>query len=316
MNTKMRFLLAAMAAIPASAAFACASCGCSLGSDWEAQGLSTSAGLRFDLRYDYINQDRVRSGTGKVALWPVDGHEQELYTRNQYLTATMDYSTGADWGVSVQVPFVQRSHATNGFNFDGTDAGTSKTSSLGDVKVIGRYQGLTEERNLGLQFGVKLPTGSFTKTFSQGAIAGQALDRGLQPGSGPTDLILGAFFFSTLSQNWDYFVQGLAQLPLNSRSDFKPGQSLNVNVGWRYLGWEAIVPQLQINARVAGKDSGANATPLDSGGRTVYLSPGVTFPVTERVKAYAFVQLPVYQNLNGYQLAPRYTLSVGTRIDF
>ena len=58
------------------------------------------------------------------------------------------------------------------------------------------------------------------------------------------------------------------------------------------------------------------SSPNDSGGKTIYLSPGVTVPVNDRVKVYAFVQLPVYQNLNGFQLAPRYTASVGTRIEF
>jgi hypothetical protein len=279
-------------------------------------GLTTESGWRLNLRYDYLNQDQVRSGTGKVSSWPVDGHEQELYTRNQYLTGTIDYSSGANWGVSVQVPWIRRTHATNGFAFDGSDSGTSSTSSIGDVKVIGRYQGFTDEKNVGVQLGVKLPTGSYTQTFNGGALAGEPLDRGLQPGTGTTDLIAGVFHFAPLSQNWDYFDQAVAQVPMNSRADYRPGRSLNVNVGVRYLGLEKIVPQLQVNARVISKDSGINASPDDSGGKIVYLSPGVTFPVNEKVSAYAFAQLPLYQNLNGYQLAPKYTVSVGTRITF
>lgn len=183
------------------AALACASCGCSLSSDWASQGLSSEPGLRFDLRLDAINQDQVRSGTGAVGAWPVAGHEQELYTRNRYLTGTVDYSTGTNWGVTVQVPVVQRSHATNGFNFDGSDAGTADSTKLGDVKVIGRYQGLNDEHNLGVQLGLKLPTGSHTETFTGGPIAGQPLDRGLQPGTGTTDLLVGAYHFAPISQN-------------------------------------------------------------------------------------------------------------------
>lgn len=278
--------------------------------------MTSGPGLRFDLRYDYLNQDQVRSGTAKVGTWPVAPHEQEMFTRNQYLTAAIDYSFDSNWGINIHLPYVVRTHATGGFNYNGTDDGTSKTSSPGDVKVIGHYQGLSDEHNLGVQFGVKLPTGSHTQNFSGGSIAGEPLDRGLQPGTGTTDLIIGAFHFASVSQNWDYFSQAVAQLPLNSRDDYKPGQSLNANIGFRYLGFDKVVPQIQINARVSGKDSGANASPDDSGGKTLYLSPGVTFPVTEKVKVYAFVQLPIYQNLNGYQLAPKYTVSVGTRFEF
>jgi hypothetical protein len=316
MKKQTKILLAMVASLPASAVFACASCGCSLSSDWGSQGLSSSEGLRFDLRYDYLNQNEVRSGTGTVGSWPVDGHEQELFTDNRYLTASVDYRWNADWGVNVQIPYIDRSHATNGMNFDGTDAGTSHTQSLGDVKVIASYMGLMEAHDVGVQFGVKLPSGSHTDTFSGGPIAGALLDRGLQPGSGTTDLILGAFKFGSLSQNWDYFAQATAQLPLTSSDDYKPGNSLNVNFGFRYMALETVVPQIQINSRVSAKDSGANASPDDSGGQTIYLSPGVTFPVSEKMKVYGFVQLPIYQNLNGYQLAPKYTVSIGTSFAF
>jgi hypothetical protein len=316
MKKSTQLLVAALAAIPSATAFACASCGCSLSSDWGSQGLSSEPGLRMDLRLDYLNQNEIRSGSSKVGTWPVSGHEQELYTKNTYLTAAFDYGFNEDWGVNIQLPYIMRSHATNGLNFDGTDAGTSKTQSIGDVKVIGRYMGLTESHNFGIQLGLKLPTGSYTQTFSGGPIAGQPLDRGLQPGSGTTDLIVGGFYFDSLSQNWDYFVQGLYQTPTNSKDDFKPGNSLNLNIGFRYVGLESVIPQIQINARHAQKDSGLNASPDDSGGQTIYLSPGVTIPISEKVKAYGFVQVPIHQNLNGYQLAPKYTVSLGTRIDF
>ena len=316
MKMQTKLLLALLAALPSSAVFACASCGCSLSSDWGSQGPSSGEGLRVDLRYDYLNQNQVRSGTGKVGAWPVDGHEQELFTENRYLTAGIDYRWNADWGVNVQIPHIDRSHATNGMNFDGTDAGTSHTKSLGDIKVVGSYMGLTEAHDVGVQFGVKLPTGSHTDTFSGGTIAGALLDRGLQPGSGTTDVILGAFKFGSLSQNWDYFAQATAQLPATASDDYRPGNSLNVNLGFRYMALDKIVPQIQVNSRVSAKDSGANASPDDSGGKTIYLSPGVTFIASERVTVFGFVQLPIYQNLNGYQLAPKYTASIGASFTF
>ena len=290
--------------------WACSSCGCSLSSDWGSLGVATDEGLRFDLRYDFLNQNQMRFGTGKAH----STGEQELYTRNRYLTATLDYNWNERWGVNVQLPYIQRSHATMG-DPDAPAFSASKTDSVGDVKVIGRYAGWGDG-SVGIQFGLKLPTGSHTQKFNAGDAAGLPLDRGLQPGSGTTDVIFGAYRFDVLSENWDYFTQALLQLPVAAKDDFKPGNALNVNVGFRYVGFEAFTPLLQINARVSGKDVGAQATPNDSGGKTVYLSPGFMVPLNDRVKAYGFVQLPVYQNLNGFQLAPRYTVSVGSRIEF
>lgn len=291
-------------------ALACASCGCSMSSDWGSQGMAAGEGLRLDLRYDYLNQNQMRSGTQTA----VSTGEQELYTRNSYLTATLDYSWNDPWGVNVQMPYISRSHATNG-DPSAPAWSSSSTQSLGDVKVIGRYAGLGDG-TIGLQFGVKLPTGSHTQNFNAGAAAGTPLDRGLQPGSGTTDAILGIYEFGSISQSWDYFAQAVVQAPMNSSDDYKPGNALNVNVGWRYMGFESFTPQLQINARMSARDSGAQASPNDSGGKTIYLSPGVTVPVTEKIKAYGFVQVPLYQSLNGFQLAPRFTLSLGTRIEF
>ena len=35
--------------------------------------------------------------------------------------------------------------------------------------------------------------------------------------------------------------------------------------------------------------------------------------LSKNLKAIGFVQVPLRQNLNGFQLAPRYTVSVGLR---
>ena len=55
---------------------------------------------------------------------------------------------------------------------------------------------------------------------------------------------------------------------------------------------------------------GAQAEPDDSGGRSLFLSPGVGYAVSKDVQLYGFLQLPLYQYVNGVQLTahhdPRY----------
>jgi hypothetical protein len=313
---KKHWIAAVLAALPLHCVFACASDGCSLGSDIDAEALSSNVGLRLDLRYDFLNQNRIRHGSGPATDFPLAGHEQELFTRTGSVTAGIYYRWNAYWSVNAQIPILHRTHATNGFAFDGTDAGSSNATGLGDVKVIGSYMGLSDSHDLGIQFGVKLPTGRFTQAFDGGPLAGQPLDRGLQLGTGTTDAIAGVFRFAPLSQNWSYFAQGLAQVALNERAGFRPGKAANINLGLRYLGWDALVPQLQVNAKILGRDAGVNASPDDSGGRTLYLSPGFTASLTEKLKISSFVQIPVYQDLNGYQLAPKSILSVAARYEF
>jgi hypothetical protein len=160
-------------------------------------------------------------------------------------------------------------------------------------------------------FGLKLATGSIRNSFSDGPQAGNLLDRGLQPGTGTTDLLAGVYHFGTLNRDWDYFAQALVQQPLDYRDDFRPGTGLNMNLGARYMAYETVVPHVQLNMRAEKREAGANADVENSGATLVYLSPGITLNASKSFKPYAFVQLPVYQRVNGYQLEPRYLVSVG-----
>ncbi len=315
-----------------TAVLACASCGCTLSSDWENMGFTTQAGLKLDLRYDYLNQDQLRHGTGTTspaaaaAMTTSTGDPQEVekYTRNDYLTATLDYRFDAVWGVAVQLPYIERRHSTLGVNSDGGNpadgAYDSKTASLGDVKVIGRYQGFSPRHNLGATFGLKLPTGShgLTGTSSDPSAPGGSaqIDRGLQPGTGTTDAILGAYWFDALNKNWDAFAQATMQTALNSSNAYKPGTGYNLNLGLRYQGLAAAMPQIQLNTRHVEHDSGANADQDSTGGTLVYLSPGLVVPLGKQTSLYGFVQWPIHQDVRGVQLAPRYIASLGARFGF
>src|SRR5207248_783939 len=151
------------------AAWACATCGCTLSAD-AAAGYSAMPGLRFNFEYDYINQNWLRSGTS--------------------------------------------------------------LSDPGDVKIIGSYQGWLPTHNLGVQLGVKLPTGHYgtAVNFNTGPNAGTPLDASLQAGTGSTDLIVGAYYYRAVSQNFDAFVNGQFQSAVKHKldapgNDFRPGNS-------------------------------------------------------------------------------------------
>jgi len=299
------------------ASWACSSCGCTLNSDWASQGFKTGSGFSMDLRYDYFNQDDLRTGTGRVgaaAKTLPNANEIQQYTVNRNTTLTLDYGFDEAWGVTVLAPYMDRSHGT--FAPGDTELSTSHSSSIGDVRVVGRYQGFSPEHDWGLQFGVKLPTGATNVKFDSGPQAGQPLDRGLQPGTGSTDLLLGIYKFGPLNQSFDYFSQALLQVPVTSKDDFKPGVGANLSAGVRYVTDGPVAPHLQVNIRTERPESGANADVENSGATLAYLSPGVTWNVAEKVQVYGFAQLPIYQRVNGFQLEPKYTVSVGMHYAF
>ncbi|MEO6929144.1 MAG: hypothetical protein ABI190_08260 [Casimicrobiaceae bacterium] len=314
-QSRTALAVAALAAcVAAPAALACSSCGCTLSSNWGAQGAGTDDGFMFDLRFDYFNQDQLRSGTHSASRGGLEiPNQQEIQqtTINRNYTADFDYSKG-DFGVNVQVPWFDRYHTT--IAPGDSEVSASRSRSIGDTRVVGRYTGLSDDHSIGVQAGVKLPTGPFDDTFFAGPQAGERVDRGLQPGTGTTDLLLGAYNFGSLSRDWDYFAEALLQLPLDTRDGFRPGAGINLNGGFRYMSLEHVVPQIQLNVRSEKRESGANADVDNSGATLVYLSPGVTAHLSQDWRAYAFIQVPVYQRVNGLQLEPRYTVSVGVSL--
>jgi hypothetical protein len=327
-----------------SNALACATCGCTLSTD-AAMGYSADPGWRINLEYDFINQNQLRSGADAIspnaaAMQNNVGGDQEIehQTINRYTTLGISYSPSADWNFNLMVPFVDRSHSTYGaatsdeINQANLSAATS--DGLGDVKFLIDYQGLLPTHNWGLQFGVKLPTGHYggenangalvgrdPVLFSSGPAVGSALDTSLNPGTGSTDLIVGSYYYQPVSQNFDAFINGQFQAAVSEKldqpgQDFRPGNVTTVSFGLRYEENPDLVPQLQINMTHKSPDQGALADTIDTAGNVVYVSPGATVAVYKGLYAYGFVQLPVYERLQRYQVFPRWTASVGLSYAF
>jgi hypothetical protein len=330
-----------------AAAFACATCGCSLSTD-AATGFSSEPGWRVSADYSFINQNQLRTGSKSVSSARVAGindaggdQEVERQTINRYLNLGISYSPNANWNISTVIPIVDRNHTTYGSatsnQLDSSQVSGTSNSRLGDVKLIGSYQGLLPTHNLGIQLGVKLPTGDYGGQnvltgatvgrnpifFSNGpnGAAGQALDTSLQPGTGSTDIILGAYYYQPVSQNFDAFVNGQFQSAVAEKldqrgGDYRPGNLGTLSFGLRYEANPQIVPQVQINLTHKSADQGALADTANTAGTVAYLSPGLTVGVSQGMYVYAFVQKALYSQLSGYQLFPSTTGNVGISYAF
>lgn len=311
---------------------ACAACGGTLSRDWQSQGISTKPGFTTDLSYTYLNQDQQRYGSSAATSTLINsqlaaGQEVEAYTKTQTVTASLIYNSNS-WGVNLQIPYVNRTHATYGTAVPlGSSFSTSSDSSIGDIRIVGRYTGLSKVGASGLLGGIKLPTGNTSATFNDGITP---LDAGLQIGTGSTDLILGAYTTGTVG-NYGWFAQGTVQHAVATKSlngaDYRPGDAYSVNAGIRYAGYGAKVsPVLQLNIikRQADTDNNTGVNvPLDpvtgvpvSGGTLAYLAPGIFVRIGGGATIYGFVQLPVYQQVNSLQITPKYTITLGVRQSF
>ncbi|MGA9340984.1 MAG: transporter [Rhodanobacteraceae bacterium] len=325
-------------------ASACATCGCTLSTD-AATGYSAEPGWRFGAVFTFLDQDRLRHGSNSASPEEVinnpsdpaaDASEIEKDTANRYLNLTASYIPNPDWGIDLLVPLISRDHTTYGVHaapFTPDQIATDQISGAsvtgpGDASVIVRYQGFLPTHNVGVEAGIKLPTGRYggenedgdvggnPVPFHSGPLAGEALDTSLQAGTGSTDLIVGAYYYQPVSQNFDAFVNGRFQAAVAERldaaeDDFRPGDQSTLTAGLRYEAHANWVPQLQLNLLHKSADTGALADRPNSAGTIAYLGGGISASLRQNLQIYGFVQVPVYSHLDGYQLFPRWIATLG-----
>lgn len=318
----MRILTAAVlcAALTPLPAYACASCGCTFTSDRLSQGLMTQPGQAITIRYDYIPQTRLQTGTylvdPKTITRPPE-REIERRTDNHYPTLAYDRQFSSDWGINVALPILWRPHRT--ITEETTTETRSNGKGIGDMRIVARWQGLSRPGSVtGLQIGLTLPTGPFHRRFSSGPEAGELIDRGLQPGTGAVQGLVGAYHYRRLSSEVALIAQGQAHFALGSREGFRPGTvgEGSLSLQWLSLGKGRVIPELQINTRITRRDRGTAADRENSGGEQVYLAPGLSAKITPTLAVYTNIQVPLYQRVTGYQLVTRMIGSTGLQVRF
>ncbi|MEQ1807421.1 MAG: hypothetical protein ABL900_18730, partial [Burkholderiaceae bacterium] len=187
-------------------------------------------------------------------------------------------------------------------------------TKLGDVEVLARRQLSPSDAatSFAVFGGLKLPTGTKNVTNGDGARA----ERTLQPGTGTTDLIVGVAARRAVGLRDALIGQASVTSALNKNEDFRPGTRTEISAGWSHAYSQSLGAVLQLNLRHRQHDSGDQAEPDNSGFTTLALSPGVTFATGSASTVYAYLQLPVYQKVNGIQLVPRNALALGWTTDF
>ena len=287
-----------------------ANCGaayCLINTNFESQEPVPESAIKFNLRYEFVKQNQARQGTKQVGIQGVPDTHDELETINHNLVLGLDYQFNDHWSAAAHIPYVKRRHAhLHNPDAAGIAAGALpereewKFTGLGDARLVGRYQLKLGTRVVGAHLGVKLPTGKRDDTNDAGEVA----ERSLQLGSGSSDLIASLFTNGPIADSrLSWFSQLQWQHALISKDNFRPGDELVLDLGLRYAVTDSLNANLQINTRMKRRDSGAHAEPGDSGGRYVFFSPDLSFAVAAGLEIYGYVQIPLYQYVNGTQLS-------------
>jgi hypothetical protein len=201
-----------------------------------------------------------------------------------------------DWSLMGEIPVTNRAFRT-------TDPGaltTFNATSLGDLRLMGVYTGLSKDMSTGLIAGVRLPTGDFRAA---------GFDRDVEIGSGSTDLLLGAYHSGAIakSETWSYLVQAMADVPVAGQGGYMPGDEVDASAAVTYGGWSSpdgklkLEPLLQLIGSLRAPDHGPAANPDNTGYQRLLISPGLQLDAGNW-KLYGDVEFPVAQYVKGNQI--------------
>jgi hypothetical protein len=291
--------------------WACA-CGCGVFDVGTGLMLPEGAGGMVYVNYDYQDQGQNWHDTSPAPA----GNNGDKEIRTHFVTAGLQYMFDRSWGLEVEVPYDDRYFKTTG-GASGSDIVSLDWATLGDIRVEGIYTGFSPDMSTGINFGFKLPTGSYTCNNAFGDV-----DRDSELGTGSTDVLLGGFHRGNLPGDvgLSWFGQALLDLPVITRNEYRPGLEADASAGIYYNGWFVhhvkITPVAQVIASERTSDQGAYASghkldpplgQIDSGYQRIMLSPGIELDM-HPMSFYADIEVPVFMDFRGNQLVARWLL--------
>ena len=227
------------------------------------------------------------------------------------------------------------------------------TSGFGDVTVLGQYRFLNNQvsgTQAAVLFGVKAPAGAtnLVDTF------GEIFEAEFQPGSGSWDGLFGAAFSQRLTPALSFHANILAIASGTGTQDANLGNRFLYNsaLAYRLFGETASEPHspdprnayahaghdhsrmvtkapitaapqghvaldalLEINGEWHDKQRTAGIVDPNSGGNTIFISPGLRLTV-ENWSTYMMVGIPVVNDYNGIQATPTWRVLAGVSAVF
>jgi len=235
------------------------------------------------------------------------------------LIAVLGYGVSPKLAVFAALPVVDQR-----LRLDAEDGSrrTRSANGIGDARLFARYTVLQRDAagstlRLAPFFGLELPTGANQRRDGQGP-----LPPSVQPGSGAVDAFGGLI---VTWQTLDYQIDGQIGYQHNRQADgFDPGDVLRADLSLQYRLWPqqlgAGVPGflygvIETNLLHRGRNSRQGRSDANSGGSTLFLSPGLQY-VTRRWIAEAALQWPLVNRLNGDALEPGPIIRAGFRVNF
>ncbi|MCP4253549.1 MAG: transporter [Candidatus Scalindua sp.] len=243
----------------------------------------------------YEHQDWKHSDPLKSHLKHDEGRHGHSRKSDSIYNTIIGYGVTDKLTLTLQLPFITRKmRQTEDLDFLGQ---SERSTGQGDTIAFGKYRFYDKLFGATAILGVKAPTGRTTETDRQG----EKFEPEEQPGTGSTDFLFGLAVNKTIGK---FTANGsvLYQLKGSGTQEYEFGNVVRTSLMGAYTIKErGKYPGIQllsgVNAQFMDKDQENYERVSDSGGTTVFFSPGLSSQFTDKLSASAAIMLPVIQNL-------------------
>lgn len=269
----------------------------------------------FGIRSEILRNDAF--STEQLEAFAADGLEG-IHSIDKVTSTSVSLSYGVteDLSIIARLPYVTRENIRESELEGGIpEAHTHGDSAgLGDLSLLGQYRVRSQAAaDVAILFGLKAPTGETKETDNDGV----RFETEFQPGSGSWDVLLGAAISRT-SGSLGYHASILYSATTEGAQSTKIGNALSYNAAltWRLgdshddhdhdhehaaggsgLKWDL---SLELNGETRRKNEIDSIAEENSGGTTVYLSPGIRISAN-RLSAFLSYGVPIVDDQNGVQ---------------
>ena len=274
----------------------------------------------FDLRLDFTefrHFDREQAEAHAATAGEFDAVKRSLVT-----TVSGAYGVTDDIQVGASIGYYRASDFISAERDEETgdvESGRANPAGLTDLWLNGKARLMKgKPGNLAAIAGIKLPVGDDNERLDNGEL----LEPSSQPGSGAFDFQLGLAYSRFLTPQLTMDASGVYTFRTRHEG-FKVGDRFDAGVALAYRLTQDIgaFPQWSVFAEVNGvwvqKDhaSGEGANP-NTGGTTLFLTPGARVRFTPHVALTLAPSVPVVQDLNGDQDKTRLKVAATVSVSF
>lgn len=237
---------------------------------------------------------------------------------HEHTTSSMKeiYQTYELWGRWYPTPKVQTMVCLP-YCINTDDEG--KITGLGDAILLTQFQLYNTPPDTVKKFrqrifaggGIKLPTGTFKKTFDE------ELNPHMQPGSGSIDFII-ACNYTAKYKNFGLAADGSYKINTSNKNNFLFANRLNASLNVFYSfskNTKSLIPMLGLYYEQGERDIESNIYLGNTGGKVAFINTGIDL-YFKKISVNLSYQIPAYEKLNGTQAQNQNRIIAGINYSF